>query len=210
MKRTETPWGQSQSEHEHAPGIVFHSTASHGGYHLSADRYAEFCQIPHFAHWSPWLEEDCQACLVYLRWPELATNEQIHDAVIMARTVASWGHGEWVTLVEGWLDQLDQPMQQSILIKAQQHANDVRHLWQRGNLSSQGNGWTVGFRRGDERRTVVMDDYPAKRYYTDEELNAMQPLSDQLRAAGFPRMASNLELVGNSYDIEPSDADPGL
>jgi len=53
----------------------------------------------------------------------------------------------------------------------------------------------------------IMDDYPAKRYYTDE---MPPPLSDQLRAAGFPRLASNLDLVGNSYDIEPSDADPGL
>jgi len=119
-KHIETPWGPSQSQHEHAPGIVFHSTASHGGYHLSTERWKDFTAIPQFANWpAPWLEEDCDACLVYLRWPELATNEQIHDAVCMARTVASWdkseqrGHdhpGRWVQLV-AWLDELNQPQQ---------------------------------------------------------------------------------------------------
>lgn len=210
---TQTPWGPSQSQREHAPGIVFYSTASHGGYKLSPERWAEFASIPHFAHWSQWLEEDCDACLVYLRWPELATDEQLHDAVCMARTVASWGNGRWVTLVEGWLDQQSTILSQTntILDRAAQHARSVAHLWQRGSMSSQGNGWSVSFRRGEERRDVCMKDYPAKRYYSDAELDALHiQLSDQLRKAGFSRLASDLELVGNSYDFEPSDADPGL
>lgn len=204
---TETPWGPSQSEREHAPGIVFFSTASHGGYRLSAERYADFCKIPHFANWSPWLEEDCDACLVYLRWPELATNEQIHDAVIMARTVAAWKSGRWVTLVEGWLDQVGQPQQQTILIRAQQHANDVKHLWQRGSMSTSGNGWTVSFSRGGQFREVLMKDYPSKRYYTDAELDAMTP------PAPAPKKRSPFTdwcFIGGGDDFQPSDADPGL
>lgn len=171
MKRTETPWGQSQHEREHAPGIVFYSTSSHGGYGLSSQRYADFCKIPQFQQWSPWLEEDCDACLVYLRWPELATNEQIHGAVLTARTVASWAkNGRWEKIVE-WLDQVGQPQQQTILIRAQQHANDVKQLWERGSMCStdQRDTWSVWFRRGEETRTVNMD-YPTKRYYSDEEL----------------------------------------
>ena len=172
---THTPWGPSQFEREHAPGIVFYSTASHGGYHLSDERYAEFCEIPHFAHWSQWLEEDCDACLVYLRWPELATDEQLHDAVCTARAVASWGNGRWVTLVEGWLDAestiLSHP--NTILDRAAQHARSVAHLWQRGSMSSQGKGWNICFRRGDEQRSVCMNDYPTKRYYSDDELTQL-------------------------------------
>jgi len=209
MKRTETPWGPSQSEREHAPGIVFYSTAGHGGYRLSAERYKEFCQIPHFQHWSPWLEEDCDACLVYLRWPELATNEQIHGAVLTARTVASWGNGRWVTLVEGWLDQTDQPLQQTILIRAQQHANDVKDLWQHGSMFTQGNGWTVSMRRGDEQRHVVMKEYPSKRYYTDAELDSFDqapPEPAKKKRSPFPDHC----FVGNGCDLSPSDADPGL
>lgn len=201
---THTPWGPSQSEREHAPGIVFYSTASHGGYHLSDKRYADFCKIPHFAHWTQWLEEDCEACLVYLRWPELATNEQIHDALIMARVVASWAKGRWSTLVEGWVDQ---PEQQSILIRAQQHANDVSHLWQRGSMSTQGKGWSVLFHRGVHRLDVCMKDYPTKRYYTDDELEAIAQVPPPAKKRSpFPDHC----FAGNSYDFEPSDADPGL
>ena len=186
MKRyIETPWGPSQSQHEHAPGIVFHSTASHGGYHLSSERDKEFCEIKEFSSWTEWLEEDCDACLVYLRWPELATNEQIHAAVTMARLVASWeaegmariaswDHPKWITFVNDWLDKLEQPTQQSILIRAQQHANDVAHLWERGSMGStrERGIWWVSFRRGDERREIHME-YPSKRYYTDKELNEL-------------------------------------
>jgi hypothetical protein len=33
-----TPWGPSQGATIHADGVVFHSTASHGGFHLSCER----------------------------------------------------------------------------------------------------------------------------------------------------------------------------
>ena len=206
---TETPWGPSQSEREHAPGIVFFSTSRHGGYRLSAERYADFCKIPHFANWSPWLEEDCDACLVYLRWPELATDEQIHDAVITARTVASWGNGRWVTLVEGWLDQQSTILSQTntILDRAAQHARSIAHLWQRGSMSTSGNGWTVSLRRGEERRDVCMKEYPAKRYYADAELDAMTvPAPAPKKRSPFPDWC----FIGGGDDFQPSDADPGL
>lgn len=173
MKRhIETPWGPSQSQHEHAPGIVFHSTASHGGYHLSTDRWKDFTAIPQFANWpAPWLEEDCDACLVYLRWPELASDEQIHDAIGMARAVASWkgnDEGRWALLVV-WIEQRPE-----LLARAQAHAEAVKHLWQRGSMGTAKKPgiWWVSFSRGTERRTVHMD-YPTKRYYTDAELDAL-------------------------------------
>src|SRR5690349_2662304 len=64
---TSTPWGPSQRSHEIAPGICFYSTGSHGGYHLSLDRFDTFRQFfPDFTLWAgdPWFEEDCDSALV--------------------------------------------------------------------------------------------------------------------------------------------------
>jgi hypothetical protein len=36
-----TPWGPSQGASVYADGVVFHSTAGHGGFYLSPDRYAQ-------------------------------------------------------------------------------------------------------------------------------------------------------------------------
>lgn len=36
-----TPWGPSQIATIHADGIIEHSTAGHGGFHLSRDRNAQ-------------------------------------------------------------------------------------------------------------------------------------------------------------------------
>jgi len=48
-----TPWGPSQTSREIAPGICFYSTASHGGYYLSPDRFATFRQcFPDYKLWA--------------------------------------------------------------------------------------------------------------------------------------------------------------
>lgn len=73
-------------------------------------------------------------------------------------------------------------------------------------MSTAGNGWTVSFRRGDERRDVCMKDYPTKRYYTDAELDATAQVPPTKKRSPFPDHC----FAGNSYDFEPSDADPGL
>lgn len=167
----ETPWGPSQSQHEHAPGIVFHSTAGHGGYHLSQERYSEFCSIPQFAKFPQWLEEDCHAVLVYLRWPELATDEQLKGAVSMARTAATWKSDKWKA-IEAWLRE---PSQAEILSRVVEHTKSVADLWRRGSMwTSKTSGlWEVLFHRGGDTQTVLMQ-YPMQKYYTDEEIAAVR------------------------------------
>ena len=170
-KPIETPWGPSQHSHEFAPGIVFYSTASHGGYHLSTERWKDFTALAPFDQWpSPWLEEDCDACLVYLRWPELATDEQIHDAVCMARAMATINNdnGRW----QGMLDWVK--AHPELLAREQAHTEAVKDLWQRGSMSTTKRPgiWCVWFNQRSKNRTVYMD-YPTKRYYSDEELNAL-------------------------------------
>ena len=168
MNRIETPWGpsQHQHQHEHADGIVFHSTASHGGYQLSPQRQIELHEVAAFKPFGPeWLEEDCEAALVALRWPGHATDEQIANAITMVRCCASWPHSS-----ARWQPVADWLATTMLHERAERHQDAVKHLWARGSLSSGGNGWSVDFRRGDERQTVVLMDYPTKRYYSDEEL----------------------------------------
>ena len=53
-----TPWGGSQMAVIYADGIVAHSTAGHGGFHLSADRNAKI--HPLLRKGTLWYEEDCE------------------------------------------------------------------------------------------------------------------------------------------------------
>jgi len=93
--RIETPWGLSDDGGEvFADGITFYTTPSHGGFRLSPERQAEFAQaLPGFTPFTgdlQWLEEDCDAALVYLVWPEVARRE---DAVQYAKDLVRgwWG-----------------------------------------------------------------------------------------------------------------------
>src|SRR5207248_2595464 len=73
---TSTPWGLSQTTTRHAPGITFYSTASHGGFHLSAGRLAQVHPAMRELSGYPagWFEEDCDWAVVGLHFPaELVT-----------------------------------------------------------------------------------------------------------------------------------------
>lgn len=161
----ETPWGPSQHQHEHALGIVFHSTASHGGYQLSPQRQVELHEVAAFKAFGPqWLEEDCEAALVALRWPAYATDQEIADAMATVRAVASWSHSK-----ARWQPVADWLATTMLHEREAKHIEATKHLWAAGSMSTRGKGWNVWFRRGNETRTVRMD-YPTKRYYSDEEL----------------------------------------
>ena len=78
-----TPWGESQTEHMLAPGILRVTTASHGGVRISAARRAtmpeEYRRIPTFAGGN-WYEEDCDWCIVALSFPEAFAAQVSRDA----------------------------------------------------------------------------------------------------------------------------------
>ena len=68
-----TPWGESQTVKEMAPGIVAVTTAGHGGIRLSAERTEQFKKAyPTFRSWAGdgWLEEDCDMILIYFLWAD--------------------------------------------------------------------------------------------------------------------------------------------
>jgi len=70
----QTPWGPSQQVTECAPGVLFVSTASHGGFRITpeAEGWHDARQIAQNSNYSflrsdgsgnpvAWLEEDCDA-----------------------------------------------------------------------------------------------------------------------------------------------------
>lgn len=67
-----TPWGVSQLATIYGPGVVAHSTAAHGGIHLSADRNRQIDAA--LRKESPWYEEDSEWAIVAQTFPDLFTS----------------------------------------------------------------------------------------------------------------------------------------
>lgn len=94
---TSTPWGKADSSTKFAKGIVFYSTPSHGGFHLSASRLK---QVPEFLQTADkyadgtkgWFEEDCAAAIVTVCFPEFFTREQRLAAIAQMQScyAAQW------------------------------------------------------------------------------------------------------------------------
>jgi len=87
MQVTTSPWGPVQHTERVADGIVFVSTASHGGFVLSPKRLMEmrarFKRNPYGR--SRYFEEDCRAALVVIAFPELFRADQVDRAQACAR-----------------------------------------------------------------------------------------------------------------------------
>lgn len=79
----ETPWGRSQEVDEIAPGITWVSTAGHGGIKLSDARRMEMPQhireLQTFAGGN-WYEEDCDAALVVIAFPQYFSANALEQA----------------------------------------------------------------------------------------------------------------------------------
>ncbi len=67
-----TPWGQSQDSTLYAEGIACHSTAGHGGFHLSAERNRKV--HPALRAHGGWYEEDEAWAIVAITFPHLFTS----------------------------------------------------------------------------------------------------------------------------------------
>jgi hypothetical protein len=66
-----TPWGMAQVSRRYADGIVLHSTASHGGFHL--DENANGTVHAHYRNDTEFYEEDCEWAKVAHAFPDLFT-----------------------------------------------------------------------------------------------------------------------------------------
>ncbi len=85
-----TPWGGSQIAVIYAEGVVSHSTAGHGGFHLSADRNGKV--YPLLRKDTPWYEEDCEWAIVALSFPELFTG---YERSLAEKTIRNTWPDAW-------------------------------------------------------------------------------------------------------------------
>lgn len=99
-----TPWGGSQMAVIYAEGVVAHSTAGHGGFHLSTDRNAKV--LPLLRKDIAWYEEDCEWAIVAISFPDLFT---AHERSLAEKTIRNtwpdaWEaiHGAKLTEGESW------------------------------------------------------------------------------------------------------------
>jgi hypothetical protein len=80
-----TPWGPSQHAQIFAEGVVFHETASHGGFRLDPERNAKL--HPALRNADGWYEEDCEAAKVIVTFPDLFSEKATRAA---DRTLKNW------------------------------------------------------------------------------------------------------------------------
>lgn len=88
---TSTPWGKSQGATVYVEnGIVFHSTARHGGFKVSARLNRE---IPEpYRNENGWYEEDCEYAKVIVSLPAYFTDREVRQAT---ETVRNWFPDEY-------------------------------------------------------------------------------------------------------------------
>jgi hypothetical protein len=96
-----TPWGRAQVSRQFADGIVQHSTAGHGGFHLDEDRNAVV--PPDFRNSDQWYEEDCEWAKVAHAFPHLFTSyeRRLADRTLRDYYPDAYERVMGVTLLEG-------------------------------------------------------------------------------------------------------------
>ena len=91
--RAHTPWGVSQGATVYAEGVTCHSTASHGGFHLSAERNRKV--HPMLRVRGGWYEEDSAWAIVAITFPLLFTSFERRSA---ERTLKDGWPDAWETI----------------------------------------------------------------------------------------------------------------
>lgn len=169
-----TPWGPPDTRHEVAPGICFYSTASHGGYHLSADRFNTFRQLfPDFRLFAgdPWFEEDCDAALVILTFATEFSDQDVFLAEQSIRACAQYFRNR----DRGW-QQVWTIVNETLagaLLRANRFRLDHAEDWQVGSAGTNNqDGWDVDLTRVKDgaKQTKHFPQYPDKQFYSSTEL----------------------------------------
>ena len=80
-----TPWGMAQVSRQFAEGIILHSTASHGGFHLAEKANAAVHAL--FRNDGEFYEEDCEWAKVAHAFPHLFTT---HERRLADRTLRDY------------------------------------------------------------------------------------------------------------------------
>lgn len=80
-----TPWGKSQHQTQFGEGIVFHTTAGHGGFHVESRLLKLMPQVLQdfnpFTGKKGWFEEDCDWAIVAVAFPDRFEKPSLQAAV---------------------------------------------------------------------------------------------------------------------------------
>lgn len=160
-----TPWGPSQGATVFAEGVVCHSTAGHGGFHLSAERNRKV--HPMLRDSSGFYEEDEAWAIVAITFPQLFTGFERRCA---ERTVKDCSPDAWEAIT-GTVLQPGESRKKDERAFRQEHAADWVVV--SAITSDHKQGFveciaTLGARRGvgtEERRFLVpADEYDIGRF----------------------------------------------
>lgn len=97
--RAHTPWGPSQGATVYADGVTAHSTAGHGGFHLSAERNRKV--HPMLRAKGGFYEEDSHWAAVAQTFPELFTD---FENACAQRTLRDWYPDAWEAITGNLLE----------------------------------------------------------------------------------------------------------
>ena len=218
MKSIYTPWGESHSVKEWAPGIISVTTASHGGFILDADALARMpADLRKIKTWAGEgaYEEDCDWAIVALAFPSLFQIEQLDSAV---QTVIGSG-SDYHKEARAWLYQTLDGSQILKLVNAWRLEN--REKYQLGGGGTHGKGWLFFAYRLKDNQVVhiVSPDYLTTQHpHTLAEFIGMgakvlaDPDAEIVRERDVSVPAFNEADCGGVWDgvQVTSDADPGL
>lgn len=116
--RVSTPWGMSQGATVYAPGVVCHSTASHGGFKL--DRARNVGLHPALRIKGGWYEEDGDWARVAVGYPDLFTDR---EKELADRTLRDWEPDAWEA-VHGRMLSADESLTRDRQRFEREHADD--------------------------------------------------------------------------------------
>nr|WP_278116315.1 hypothetical protein [Mesorhizobium sp. WSM4875]WIE94739.1 hypothetical protein P9270_029860 [Mesorhizobium sp. WSM4875] len=160
-----TPWGPSQGATVYAEDVVFHTTAGHGGFHLSAIRNGQVHPLLRAS--DGFYEEDAAWAAVAITFPDVFTSFEWRCA---ERTLKDGSPDAWEAIF-GTVLQPGESREKDRRAFERQHANDW--IVVSAITSDHENGFvevvaTPGGRRGpgtEERRFLVpSDEYRAGRF----------------------------------------------
>lgn len=181
MKITSSPWGRPQSQRVLAPGIVKVSCEGHGGILVSPERFAQMpaCFQLDAGPDGCWYEEDCEAYLVYLAFPQDFSDRTIWYAVNFI--LAGHYYADARAFVEADTG--------SVLRERHKRFMDTNgSLYSPGSMSSSGQGWTVRFRRISDGKIAI-----ARNLSNDE---------------AFLSSPVDISLFGDRVSFQDDDDDP--
>jgi hypothetical protein len=113
-----TPWGRSQGATVYADGVVCHSTAGHGGFHLSADRNRRVHSMLRADR--GWYEEDEAWAIVAFTFPQHFTSYERRCA---ERTIKDSWPDAWEA-ISGTVLQAGEPREKDRRAFEREHADD--------------------------------------------------------------------------------------